>query len=259
MTSTNVLVTARYGTMLVNQWDIYVGASLIACGEFSEHEVELFRSIVESGDVVLDIGANIGAHTVPLAQMVGLTGRVIAFEPQADQFHLLCANVALNHLWNVQTQRMALGERAGSIPVPRLDPNSRNNFGGLSLGGAGDPVAVLALDSVPMPRLDFLKIDVEGMELSVLKGARNTIEQHSPVLYVEADRPQQRGPLFDFLHKMEYRVWEHTPPLWNDANWYAETECPWPEGKNCVSINWLCLPDGTEPPEVDYLRELEGA
>src|SRR5690606_28828206 len=91
----------RHGPMLFNKRDLYVGRSLATYGEFSEAEIGLFRQILRPGGVVVEAGANIGAHTVPLARMVGESGAVVAFEPQRLQFQLLCANLALNGMINV--------------------------------------------------------------------------------------------------------------------------------------------------------------
>ena len=87
--------------MLYNEHDIYIGRSLDLYGEFSEGECDVFRQLIQPGWTVLELGANIGSHTVFLAKRVGPSGRVIAFEPQRIVFQTLCANIALNNLLNV--------------------------------------------------------------------------------------------------------------------------------------------------------------
>ena len=82
--------------MLYNPRDMYIGRSLDLYGEFSEGEVEVFAQILREGDLALDLGANIGCHTVFMAKKVGDKGVVIAVEPQRLIFQLLSANVALN-------------------------------------------------------------------------------------------------------------------------------------------------------------------
>ena len=86
----------RYGTLLFNQNDRFIGKSLELYGEYSEGEIDLFRQVVQPGTIVLEIGANIGTHTLFFARQVGHDGLVIAFEPQRLVFQCLCANMALN-------------------------------------------------------------------------------------------------------------------------------------------------------------------
>ena len=111
----------RYGRMLFNRNDVYIGRSLDVYGEFSEGEVELFRQIVEEGSFVVEVGANIGVHTLFFARQVGLTGVVVAFEPQRIVFQTLCANMAINSVTNVQCHQKAVGAELGEMRVPALD------------------------------------------------------------------------------------------------------------------------------------------
>ncbi|MFP3594979.1 hypothetical protein SB689_23840, partial [Chryseobacterium sp. SIMBA_038] len=76
----------RYGTMIFNRNDDTIGQSLIKYGEWSEAETFLFSQIVRQGDTVVEVGANIGSHTVMLSQAVGDSGVVFAFEPQRHVF-----------------------------------------------------------------------------------------------------------------------------------------------------------------------------
>src|SRR5258707_14359705 len=109
----NHLKACRYGHMLYNIHDVYVGRSLDLYGEFSEGEVGLFRQLVKPGDLVLDVGANIGTHTLFFSQRIGATGRVLAFEPQRIVFQTLCANLAINSATNVWCYPHAVGGEPG--------------------------------------------------------------------------------------------------------------------------------------------------
>ena len=101
--SPNYMATklCRHGTFLFNRNDTFVGRSLELYGEWCEAEIELLAQVVKAGDVVLDVGANIGTHAVSFARMVTDSGMVVAFEPQRLVFQNLCANLALNSLRNV--------------------------------------------------------------------------------------------------------------------------------------------------------------
>lgn len=81
MAEFNVVKECRHGKMIYNKNDMYIGRSLDRYGEYSEGEVDLFRQIVHQGDTVLEVGANLGAHTLALALLVGEGGCVHAFEP----------------------------------------------------------------------------------------------------------------------------------------------------------------------------------
>ena len=250
----NRLKECRYGTMLYNANDMYVGRSLDLYGEFSEGEVELFRQIVRPGDIVFDVGANMGAHTVFLGRAVGLSGFVFAFEPQRLIYQTLCANVALNSLPNVYCLNCAVGEEAGSIKVPTLNPWMSSNFGGLGLLEqelGGEPVPMIRLDSIEVPRCRLLKVDVEGMELQALKGATRLIERYAPILYVENDRKDRSEELLRYIQSLGYDMFWHRPPLYNPDNFLKNPENVFPR---IVSFNVLCMRPGTYSGEMPLPR-----
>lgn len=246
----NAITQARHGTMLYNTNDAYVGRSFELYGEFSEGEVELFKQIVCAGMVVLDVGANIGAHTLVFARIVGLNGVVYAFEPQRLAYQALAGNMALNSIVNVQCYQKALGSRRGTVIVPLLDPTVANNFGGLELGHwqQGEVVEIMPLDDLALRRCDFIKIDVEGMETEVLTGARETLRRHSPILYIENDRAAEEQPLIRHIAELGYDMYWHTPSLFNPNNFKGN---PTNVFGNVASLNMLCVPKGMP-------RNLEG-
>ena len=250
------LKDCRHGRMLFLPNDLYVGRSLDLYGEFSEAEAQLFESLVGPGDVVVEVGANIGAHTVHLAKKVGPGGMVHAFEPQRVIFQLLCANLALNGLFNVRTHHAAAGRQPGSLLVPPLDYRAENNFGGISLCDVdrGEEVAMVPLDALDVPALRLLKIDVEGMEAEVLAGARQMIARHRPILYLENDRREKSADLIRLVDRLGYACWWHTPPLFNPDNFNRHRDNIF---AGTVSINLLCLPKES-PLVVEGFRQVAG-
>lgn len=256
VTGFNSLSSTRHGLMLYNRHDVYIGKSLERYGEFSEGEVEIFQQIVRPDDVVVEAGANIGTHTVPLSQRVGNRGAVWAFEPQRIIFQTLCANLALNSLSNVFARQAALGAAAGSIVVPPLDYTSSNNFGGLGLGNyeQGEVVPVITIDSLSLNRLNLLKVDVEGMELQVLQGAVETIRRHRPLLYVENDRPDRSAPLIQYLESLEYRLYWHLPPMYRPQNFFQNSRNYF---GRIISVNMLCVHQSVAA-NIQGLRPVEG-
>jgi len=244
----------RHGLMLYNLNDVYIGTMLDLYGEFSEGEVDIFRQLLRPGMTVVEVGANIGAHSVPIAKCVGPNGRVIAFEPQRAVFQILCANLALNGLENVEAHWSAVGERIGEIFVPKLNSAATNNFGGLSISNAevGDKVRLVTVDEFRLPACNFLKIDVEGMELDVLRGSVDTIRQHGPVIYAENDRKAKSVALIEFLFQLEYQCYWHMPPYVRTPNFRDNPENKFP---SIVSVNMLCVPR-SKPIGVNNFRKI---
>ena len=247
----------RHGIMLYSARDRYVGGSLDRYGEFSELEAQLFTGLIRPGMLVVEVGSNIGAHTVHLAKLVGENGGVVAFEAQRVIFQMLCANLALNGIENTDAKCMAVGAASGEIMVPRLDYRGDNNFGGISLGGDdGDAVEMIAIDNLLLPACHLMKIDVEGMEKQVLEGARQTIGRFRPYLYVEDDRIDKHAELITTLFDLEYRLWWHLPWLYNPGNFAGDPENLFP---GIASFNLICLPRESAPEEIEGGVEVKSA
>lgn len=238
--------------MIYNKNDMYIGKSLELYGEFSEGEVDLFRQVVRAGDTVLEIGANLGAHTLVLAQLAGKAGQVHAFEPQRLLFQTMAGNMAVNSVTNVYAYQKAVGEVPGHIKVPVLNYEQEVNWGGLELGKweQGEEVEQITVDSLPLDACHFIKIDVEGMELDVLKGAKETISRFQPLLYVENDRADKAHELIRYLDGLGYDLYWHKPPLYNANNFFNNQENVFvvknqdENGRELIviSVNMICLP-----------------
>ena len=238
------VVNAKHGRFLANPQDIYLGRSMIKYGEFSELEWKLLDQLVKPGAVVVEAGANMGAFTVPLAKNAGNGGLVYAFEPQLAVFQQMCANVALNDLVNVQAFNAGCGAKPGWMPIVRPDPSRELNYGGLSLdklkGDSMVKVRIEKLDTaIDPPRLNLIKADVEGMELQVLKGAKELIAKFRPMLYLEAHAPEDAPKLIRFLRELDYDLWWHLPLMFNPDNHFGDRENLF--GK-ISSKNMLCAP-----------------
>ena len=170
-----------------------------------EDEILGLDAVVPSGGTCLDIGAQYGVYTQALAGLVGPLGTVHSVEPLPGAFRALTAGVALTGRRNVRCHRVALGERAGagtlSLPFRAGLPVHGRAF--LTAGAAGDgpnrefgssrtaPVEVMTLDELcvreRIARVAFVKADVEGAELAVLRGGRATLEAHRPALLLEIE------------------------------------------------------------------------
>ena len=253
------LVQARHGWMLVNVNDVYLGQAVLRYGECCEIEVAfLLKWIAIRPGTVIEVGTNIGTHTVPMARALAAQNRrLIAFEPQPVIFQNLCANLALNGLVNVTAWPNACSHRSGTVYFERPDYVASGNFGGVSMSteSAQGNIAVpcVNLDSVIGPdAVSLMKVDVEGFELNVLQGAQELIAKSRPVLYVENDRIDRAKDLIEWLWSKQYRLWWHVPPLFNPDNYFGEAVDLYPR---VASINMLCVPRELESP-VSGLEEV---
>lgn len=246
----NRLTRAKHGWILYNRFDMYIGKSIEMLGEFSEEEIDLFHQWIKPGNIVIEAGANIGTHTVPLAKLVGRDGVVVAYEPQRVVFQTLCANLALNSIENVHARCACLGAKNGVAFMPSLNYSSTNNFGGVSAlsGGSGEQCNVQTIDGLGLPRVDFIKADVEGMELDVLLGAQKTIAQHKPFLYLEHDRPEKAQAVAQHLTSIDYLMFEHRPKLYRPNNHFQNANNPF---GNIISANIVAV-------HKSRLNELQG-
>jgi len=228
--------------MAYNIGDTYIGRSFDLYGEYVEEETRMLDQLLRPGMIALDIGANIGAHTIFMARKVLPGGLVAAFEPQREVFQLLCANIALNALHNVHTHHVALGAEPDEIIVPFIDYEKSGNFGGLALGDhdKGETVPCRTVDDMNLRRCDVMKIDVEGMENEVIAGATQCIEKFRPALYVENDRRERSEELLSRLFDLNYRVFWHLPRLYNPGNFFDNDDN---EFGNLISRNILCIPN----------------
>lgn len=237
----NAVAKWKYGYVVYNKNDIYIGRAVAKYGEFSESEVELFRQLCQPGDVVVEVGANIGTHTVALSGIVGAQGVVYAFEPQPIVYYTLCANVSINSLSNVHCYNLAAGATEGFVLIPDIRYDQPGNYGGIEIDKfkQGNQIRRVRLDnSINVPSLKLLKIDVEGMESEVIRGAKKLISRHKPVLYVENDRPEKSKELIELIRSFDYRMYWHMPPLFNPNNFAGDSEDIYP---GIVSVNMLCF------------------
>ena len=246
----NVLAPdTRYGPMLYNRNDPFFAKALELYGEWSWAEVTCWAAVLSPGAVCVSAGANIGCHVVALAQLVGKTGAVIAFEPQRAMYNLAVANTALCNVDDrVRLHNAALGSAPGRIEVPDIDYEHENTYGGLSLRYTNVPadvprysVPLVSIDAIGLPRCELIQLDIEGMESEALAGARQTILRCRPILYLEIHYQEEQ--LREVLAALGYHAWWHRAPLFNPHNYRGHKENVWPD---TVSTSWLCAPQGVD-------------
>ena len=238
---------AKRGIYIFNRNDRLIGRSLDCYGEWCESEIGLLQNFLTSSDTVVDVGANIGTHTVAFASMVGNSGSVVAFEPQRLSFQLLCGNVAINGLTNVHCLQKAAGDLNDRVKIPMISPHEPHNFGAVSIGdgSAGEDVEIITIDSLQMKSCRLIKIDVEGMEHQVIKGGYATIAAYRPVLFVENNTIDGASRTIAAILDAGYKAWWHLALYYNSANFFNNQENVF--AKYQPEANLLCMPDNGDP------------
>lgn len=160
------------------QWLLYFGVKT--------EPRDLLYALVKPGMTVLDIGANIGETALVFARLTGEAGHVYAFEPFPSTFQHLQRHVSWNHQKNITPIQLGLADKPGVLKLE----NNPNNTAGNRVSTTGSDVQVSTVDAFvrakQCPKIDFIKIDVEGFELHVLRGADEILRRDKPVLFVEA-------------------------------------------------------------------------
>ena len=234
------------GNMYIHSDDPTIGRSLKHYGEYCQPEVDLMLQHINANSTVLDIGANIGTHSIPISKHVK---RVIAFEPDEHNFDLLVKNCALTGCKNITTHRMALGHDTwyGSTTFDY----------GKTVLTSGNDITVTALDNIKgFAGVDFIKIDVEGMEPDVLEGASGTISYYQPALLIEMQDEHNYQTVFDFLTKYQYNVYWYPVATYNPRNHKGNTENIFGNGHGV--LNWFATQQTTQlEPVLDGTDTIE--
>jgi FkbM family methyltransferase len=210
-----VLASSDHGTMIVNRLDYRmvdaergygVGFQILQTAAFDVAEVRLMVDLLAlrrkhfgDGVVAIDCGANIGVHTIEWAKAMTGWGSVLAIEAQERIYCALAGNMAINNCFNAVAVHGAVSSESGILQIPNPNHAVSSSFGSLELRQRngnefiGQPidyqntvnVRKLTLDEFSLPRVDLIKLDIEGMELEAIEGASRTIAASRPIMLVE--------------------------------------------------------------------------
>lgn len=209
-----------YGKFIVNRHCKYQADALIKTGvPHIQEELEKIFKIVETlpnNCLLLDIGANIGLVGVPLSLAVKeKKGFVYSFEVQKMLYYALCGTIALNDIDNLHVFNYGLGSEEKIMQVPIPDYGKEEDYGEVSLVmdrilnkyNSFEEIEIYTIDSLNLERLDFVKIDVEGMEIDVLKGGKNTLIKYRPWCWIEQWNVDKNELKSQFLN-MDYTIYQ---------------------------------------------------
>lgn len=227
-----MITETAYGPCEFFGKDTYIGKSLYAYGEWSGDEC--LKILELANGQCLDIGANVGFMSMAM-ESLGL--EVIAFEPQPEIYGLLRKNIRGNCM------NVALGNVVDMVKMPRISYSRNGNYGGCGIGMKSElgtiNVSCIRLDDLGL-RPGFVKIDVEGYELEVLRGGRETILAYKPIMYIEDDRPEKSRELRAYIAGLGYTIEEHQPKMFRTNNFKGRTDNIW--GVDYISKNIICRP-----------------
>lgn len=190
LSSTHAWVRMKDGFFLklslVNQTD----SCAFWCGIYDSNLIKRFVGMFEDNWVVLDVGANIGYYAIPFS-LFG-KGQVYAFEPLTSNFFHLQEAIARNNCRNIHAFNIGLGESDDSLGIMVTEKGTTGNAVMLRGGGSEAPTTVVKVESLDnfykremIERCDFIKLDIEGFEVSFLKGSLNVINTYRPIIFGE--------------------------------------------------------------------------
>jgi FkbM family methyltransferase len=203
MSYPNVLINSDYGSIIINMNDTVIGKHISQLGYWAKDDINLIKQLIDflltkkNTITFYDVGSNIGTHALAIGKTYGSKIKVRAFEAQRQVFNMLCGTVALNGLSNIYCHNLAVSDGSEvkiKIPLPNYDEN--NNFGGLEL------IQPLRSDNQSMVKLnyeeiwtttlddfneevDFIKMDIEGMEDKAFRGAKLILKNYRPICFIE--------------------------------------------------------------------------
>lgn len=213
-----VSLECKYNDTLRIKADLedWIQQNIFFTGVYDQNGLDFIKTILKEGDTFIDIGANIGCFTLVGAQIVGNSGRVIAFEPVDIVSKKLEQNITLNRLVNVCIEKKAVFENNG---VLQLHLANQENLGMSSVNrhdsesGVVINVEAVSLDEYlkyeKIDEIKLIKIDIEGAELYALRGMETTLSEYKPVLIVEVSpevtkSSEERLQVFNYLIERNY-------------------------------------------------------
>jgi FkbM family methyltransferase len=208
-----------YGKWIVNRHAQYHAETFIKTGHPVDPDlINLMLSIVNTlpdNCVIVDGGANTGVVSVPLANAVKARGgQVYSFEVQRSLFYALCGTAALNDLDNLNIFNCGLGAKETTLLIENINYSHAQDFGMVSLVDQERlktvdhrHVDIATIDQLELNQLDFLKLDVEGMEIDILNGGAATIKAHRPWAYIEF-WTVGKSAVMDWFQGMDYTFYQ---------------------------------------------------
>jgi len=213
------LYRTRYGDLFWLNKSSCIDECIINAGIYEKESIRIINRFVKPGDIVLDVGANIGYYSVLLSKLVGQFGRVYAFEPTDNFCKILQLNIGANNLQNVEIVKMGLSNKIQELEIKignssaTLHSQADDDFLSKEL------IKLTSLDKFivqnPLEKIDFIKLDIDGHEPLFFEGASNTLNKYNPIILLEVSH----------IHYLEagFKAWDFYGSL-KQQNYYIYHE-----------------------------------
>lgn len=200
------LWNTRHGAIVATNGEDTVARSLRTYNEWVVEELDTIGAVIDEGSVVLEYGAEYGAHTLWLSHLVGRNGQVHVAEGRRMGLIALCTTVGVNQLTNVYPLHAVLGKGTESVELLAQGelPSERTRS--------------LRLDDLGLESLQLIKLNVSGSLLDVVTGGRETLRRHRPAVYFRLSSMDAAAVEITALKDLGYRCWSHLPYLHNPNN-----------------------------------------
>lgn len=260
---------SKHGTFIHFRNDDPIGACLHYYGEWAQQEFDLFENLLTAESNVLDVGANIGTHAVYFSKKCN-KGNVVAIEPQIYIFEILAANILLNGCYNAIPIHAGASSKPGVAKMVNFNPfvEHKVNYGEFKINyntDKGIDTDIIILDKyASLNRFNLIKLDVEGLEVDVLEGARKILKEHKPFLYIEFNNKQGNDQLLNKIYELDYVPYWHIYTKHNPNNHNKQQTNIWEPDHYIIDKdnldlryegNAFCVPRDSALP--DGLRKIE--
>lgn len=225
-------IETRYGTIHFPVGTDTISDSLRKYGEWAQSELDILCDFFNADDIVVDGGACYGTHSRAFSDRVGPNGQVVSFEPFDENRKILMLNAAAAELSNIEVRSVALGERAGKGKVTEC---FEENAGGTRVSATDESgsLTMVRLDDAVLGKVSFIKLDLEGGELSALRGATRMISQDRPVVFCEVLDLSSGAPMLRHMSEQGYVSFGLNTPAYRPDNFFGSNEDIFAGGSEC--------------------------
>lgn len=220
--------------------DDTIGKSLELYGEWANSEISFMLKFINEGDAVLDIGCNIGVHSMEFSDSVGSNGTIYSFDPQPEVIVCAISTGKLQGRKNIIFNAFGLSNKfkfatLSSSPISELNFGARYiNSSNVNASSTTNGIVVAPLDALNLEKISLIKADIEGHEIPFLKGARKSIKKSKPLLFLEANDERSKSQIRSWAKLHFYTCLELEFRAFNKNNFKMSKENIFGEAHECM-------------------------